>query len=143
MKRKCSYDWIRDREGNPRQNANGTYTMVEKMGACSAFTSEVLDQVCGLFKEIEPQTGLSFSEALSLTERGKTVTRESWDDDRREVFIDGKLYRYELSKIKYHGHPAYTKLQYTPTQTDILTRDWKVVGDWIQRKKRLEEILEE
>lgn len=53
QKRDCSYDWIRDREGNPRRNANGTYTMVEKMGACFVFTPETIPRVQELLEEIE------------------------------------------------------------------------------------------
>ncbi len=51
--RQCSYDWIRDRDGKPKQNANGTYTMMEKMGACFTFTLETIDDVMILLDEIE------------------------------------------------------------------------------------------
>ncbi len=50
--RQCSYDWIRDGDGEPKQNANGTYTMVEKMGACFAFTPETIDDVRELLNDI-------------------------------------------------------------------------------------------
>lgn len=52
MKRECSYDWIRDHGGKPKQNANGTYTMVEKMGACFVFSPKTLDKVQELLDEI-------------------------------------------------------------------------------------------
>ncbi len=50
--RQCSYDWIRD-GGKPKRNANGTYTMVENMGACFAFTPETINDVRDLLDEIE------------------------------------------------------------------------------------------
>jgi hypothetical protein len=51
--RDCSYDWIRDREGTPRRNANGTFTMQNEAGACFSFTPATIKQVQELLEEIK------------------------------------------------------------------------------------------
>ena len=53
QQRKRDYDWARDGEGKPKITANGSYMMVDDMGAYYGFTIDTLEKVRALLDEIE------------------------------------------------------------------------------------------
>ena len=51
-KRKRSYDWVRDGDGKPKRTPNGSYMMVDEMGAYYGFTIESIAIAKKLFEEL-------------------------------------------------------------------------------------------
>lgn len=52
QKRERKYEWIRNREGNPRKMKTGGYVMQDENGACFGFNVETIDRVKKLLDEI-------------------------------------------------------------------------------------------
>ena len=52
-KKTKNYDWARDRDGNPKLTPNGSYMLVDEMGAYFGFSIETLHIVRDLFEEVE------------------------------------------------------------------------------------------
>lgn len=49
---KRKYEWIRDREGNPKKMQNGGYVMQDVNGSCAVFDVETAGRVKELLDEI-------------------------------------------------------------------------------------------
>lgn len=52
-KRERKYEWIRDRNGNPKKMHNGSYVLQDENGACFGFDVSTIDRVKELLDEIK------------------------------------------------------------------------------------------
>ena len=52
QKRERKFEWIRDRNGDPKKMQNGSYVMQNDDGACYVFDVETIDRVKALLNEI-------------------------------------------------------------------------------------------
>lgn len=78
---------------------------------------------------------MNFGEALKAIKEGKKVSRESWTDKTRHLYLSENVFPFKLNKNKdvktdksicvKTGTSSVAR--WFPMQTDILAEDWKIV----------------